>query len=580
MPLVKELAEMTRDGYKYFNGKGIAFYLNSNINIKELDEKVTAQLELMKKEPEKYINGDGFASKEHMVMEITKFFNFQISDIALGASILDKDSLNNLMRMRLETARKYLNILKDFPVDKLILFKQLCDSKNIDGKDFCGNQKIEMIDLMKSYIDNNLPLNNMKRMVSECKVDIEELNRDLFIKIMKDAGLSDDEIVSIPNERFKQWDLKLIHLLAKEIESSREPIFSDVFRLGNLSNNFKKSIHDTSTSYGKANAQTRKMFEKTGMNYEKWVTPSKENEVHFTSKDKNFEQLSQIGKQLIEDIEILRKSSFIKKHIDANFQKFIKGDEFVIPAHILADKKQLSEFIASVIEKLDKFWTMAKGNLEKPNLAARARNTLTILEHLNQRIKDVAAVENTSTVSKNIDVTIKMWDRDPQHDIFQGNYSTCCIGLGNGNGSAMPHYLMNTSYNMIELVDNKTGKTIGNALCFFVKGEDGKPAFIIDNIEVNNSHKTSNEVGVQLRSAIAEYASKVAKEVTGADNTSIYMGKSYNDVPIGDLTKNREVISFLGDVGIDDGKAIYMDLYGGWVGKSGFSNELTLLKLR
>ena len=28
---------------------------------------------------------------------------------------------------------------------------------------------------------------------------------------------------------------------------------------------------------------------------------------------------------------------------------------------------------------------------------------------------------------------------------------------------------------MIELVDNKTGKTIGNALCYFVKGEDGKP---------------------------------------------------------------------------------------------------------
>ena len=58
------------------------------------------------------------------------------------------------------------------------------------------------------------------------------------------------------------------------------------------------------------------------------------------------------------------------------------------------------------------------------------------------------------------------------------------------------------------------------------------------------------------------------------------MGKSYNDIPINDLTATRENVSFLGDVGIKDNDAIYMDLYDGWVGKPGFSNELTLLKLR
>ncbi len=587
MAFIKELAQMEVNGtprFEIFDIVHIAKSIENNqfikANFAEIHKKVIAQIKLMLKEPEKYINGDNYSSLIEMQKQITNFIFNNNDVLCLAAGVLDKDSLNNLMRMRLNDASEYLDVLSYMSSDNLQLYKKLCEAKDVNGKEFCGNQKIEMIDLMKAYIDNRLPFDKMKRMVAEGKVDIEELNRDLFINIMKDAGLSDDEIVSIPNERFKKWDLKLIHLLAKEIKSSREPIFSDVFRLGNFSNNFKKSIHDTSTSYGNANAQTRKMFEETGMNYYKWVTPSKENEVHFTLKDKNFEQLSQIGKQLIEDIEILRKSPFIKKHIDANFQKFIKGDEFVISAHILADKKQLSEFIASVIEKLDKFWTMAKGNLEKPNLAARARNTLTILEHLNQRIKDVAAVENTSTVSKNIDVTIKMWDRDPQHDIFQGNYSTCCIGLGNGNGSAMPHYLMNTSYNMIELVDNKTGKTIGNALCFFVKGTDGKPKFIIDNIEINNANKSSNEIGLNLRSAIAEYASKVAKDVTGNDDTLIYMGQSYNDVPIDDLNSTSQNISFLGDVGIADAGEIYMDLYGGWIEKSEFSKNLTLLKLR
>ncbi len=173
-----------------------------------------------------------------------------------------------------------------------------------------------------------------------------------------------------------------------------------------------------------------------------------------------------------------------------------------------------------------------------------------------------------------------MWDRNPQKDIFQGNYSTCCIGVGNGNGSAMPHYLMNTSYNMIELVDNTTGKTIGNALCFFVKGEDGKPALIIDNIEINNAHKTSNEIGVQLRTAITEYASRVAKEVTGNDNTPICMGKSYNDVPIDDLDSTSQKISFLGDIGIGRNDEIYMDLYNGWVEKSELSQTVSMLRLK
>ena len=170
-----------------------------------------------------------------------------------------------------------------------------------------------------------------------------------------------------------------------------------------------------------------------------------------------------------------------------------------------------------------------------------------------------------------------MWDRVPQKDIFQGNYSTCCIGMGGGNGSAMPHFILNTSYNMIELVDNKTGKIIGNALCYFITDSSGKPAFIIDNIEINNGMKPSSEVGIQLRNSMAEYAAKISKDITGNDNTPVYMSSSYNDVPIEDLTGHRERVSFVGDVDCDD---IYMDLYKGWVSKSDFTSSCNLLKIR
>ena len=58
-------------------------------------------------------------------------------------------------------------------------------------------------------------------------------------------------------------------------------------------NDFMRYIHDTSNEYGKCNAGTKNIFEELGMNYEKWVRPSKDAEVHFVMKDKNTEQLAQ-----------------------------------------------------------------------------------------------------------------------------------------------------------------------------------------------------------------------------------------------------------------------------------------------
>ena len=83
---------------------------------------------------------------------------------------------------------------------------------------------------------------------------------------------------------------------------------------------------------------------------------------------------------------------------------------------------------------------------------------------------------------------------------------------------------------------------------------------------------------MKLRSSIVEYASKIAKEVTGSDDVPIYMSGSYNDVPCSDLEQTEQQISFLGDIDCDD---IYMDLYSGWIDKIELANKkLTLLKLK
>ena len=162
-----------------------------------------------------------------------------------------------------------------------------------------------------------------------------------------------------------------------------------------------------------------------------------------------------------------------------------------------------------------------------------------------------------------------MWDREPKKDLFQGNYSSCCIGIGAVNQRAIFDYLTMPVFNMIELVDNKTNQVTGNALCYFAKDfESNKPVFIIDNIEIAPKYKPSDRTGVELRNAILKYCKNIIKSVGADDNTPIYLGKSYNDIQSADLKTTNKKIEFIGSY--DD---LYLDAFGGWVDSTRTAKE-------
>ena len=550
----------------------------------EIDKNLTKTDEIcskMKEKPDLYVNGEGWSS--YAIESIVDVFrrDYQPALFKLFKTY-DKESVELLMRKRIEDFCDYLVDLNSFDSEKSELLKKLVNSSNIDGKPFLPLQKVEFIDLMKGYIDNDLSTDELKKMLETGRVDIEQLNKDLLFQIMKNSGLNDTEIKSIPQDKLAAWDIKYVHLLSKEIKSERDPSFGDIFRAANLEPDFMAYIHKSDNIYGQANAITKAKYEESGLNYDKWLKPSKENEVHFVSTDQNSERLSQITAQIKEDMDTLMQGP-VKGFLKKQFPKFVKGNEFVIPLEYATNKAKLAELVKMLSDtseqgQLTQVWKRAQSNAENPdpNRAAIAKNTLTILDHLNQRLDDISHVSDEA-ITKKMDLTIKMWDRAPQKDIFQGNYSTCCIAMGGSNGRAMPHYIVNTAYNMIEINDNNTGKTIGNALCYFIKDNDGNPAFIIDNIEINTRTKPSDEVGKQLRSALVEYASNVSKEVTGRVDTHIYMSSDYNDVPWEDLESKSEKVTLLGDTDCDE---IYMDLYEGWVDKSNYTAFCNLYKLK
>ena len=292
------------------------------------------------------------------------------------------------------------------------------------------------------------------------------------------------------------------------------------------------------------------------------------------NKDYNANIVDIFASQTEEDIETLRQSNSTLKHIiDKQFPKYIVDDKFVIPEVCHKNKCKLENLVKDVIVKLDKVWKQARANKNKANrtgneeLADKASNTLMVCYHLVERHNTLEVFDYNKTSSNDYNLTIKNWDRIPQHDLFQGNYSTCCLSMGKGtNSKAMPDYLLNTAFNMIELKDNETGDTIGNALCYWVNtAKDNTPVLVIDNVEINNFYKPSESIGIKLRDAIIQYAKNLALYTSNGKYDKVVLGKSFNDIPTNDLVAKTNRVSFIGDISCSD---IYLDLYKGWVNPS------------
>ena len=63
--------------------------------------------------------------------------------------------------------------------------------------------------------------------------------------------------------------------LAKAIQESDDMAFQDILRAANLEPDFIKYIHDENNEYGKANANTKKVFSEMNMNYDKFEENTK-----------------------------------------------------------------------------------------------------------------------------------------------------------------------------------------------------------------------------------------------------------------------------------------------------------------
>ncbi len=144
------------------------------------------------------------------------------------------------------------------------------------------------------------------------------------------------------------------------------------------------------------------------------------------------------------------------------------------------------------------------------------------LNHLNEAVELFKRENISSTETKEQGFRVKLWDRDPAHDLFQGNYTHCCIAVGVKNApqegglhthdpATVAQFLTDAGVQVAEIYDQERKDPIANTWLFVSKDNNGEPVLILDNVEVNNRYKDV-VVNTAIRDNLFTFAKEYAKK--------------------------------------------------------------------
>ncbi len=132
-------------------------------------------------------------------------------------------------------------------------------------------------------------------------------------------------------------------------------------------------------------------------------------------------------------------------------------------------------------------------------------------------------------------MSVSVWSRNPDIDLYQGNYSPCCICIESahmGVESTIADYNTDLGVQIVNIWDESENKPVVAAWCWLSE-KGGSPVLVVDNIEANTLYSTSypDQLTQKLFSYLENYAKKIGAK-------RIVLGKINNDLPTRDKQKD------------------------------------------
>jgi hypothetical protein len=127
-------------------------------------------------------------------------------------------------------------------------------------------------------------------------------------------------------------------------------------------------------------------------------------------------------------------------------------------------------------------------------------------------------------------LSIFVWARNPDLDLYQGNYSPCCICIESahmGHESPIADYATDLGIQVVNIWDETKNEPVTAAWCWLGKDKQGRTALVVDSIESNTTYSSNfpTELWAQLKAYLEKYAQAIGAE-------RLVLGKANNDLPL------------------------------------------------
>ena len=511
-------------------------YFPRYLFIKKFAKEVNDKIE----ESKKWKNPEEFFYKHNLDIA-----NLHSIDLNLSTQLL-----KNYLLRGLSFAEAYLDVFRPVLNNELIvkeIKEYIKSNKNLDGYNLS-----DLLEISSAYIstkNENLLIellkNNKGKDFKELK---SELNKNLLKKVAESLGIK----AEIPEQELKKWKIKYFANLITNQEIIKKRLGEDYLELYNkllksvFENRFDEFISnlDQKDEFGREIAEHNKKieekFRKKGINWGNWInfkeqvlmtigTQKKQNrEALF----KQFEERFKEWQEKVNKFEPRLKSSLEKDLTQLKQKK----KEFDFSKINLNKPNWLEEFLPTYTKSLN-YLKSKDPNYKLPVEVEEAFN------HLLETIKALSQEQKGEQTAKK-EFIVKIWDRDPRKDMFQGNQTHCCIAVGvkeapPGGGLPTLHpetifqYLIDKGIQVAEVVDPDTGDVVAQTWLFVTLDKNGKPVLVADNFEVNNRYPAGDNVNRGIREAMFQFLKKYAK---ACNIEKVVLGKvGTNDVETGDL---------------------------------------------
>jgi len=179
-------------------------------------------------------------------------------------------------------------------------------------------------------------------------------------------------------------------------------------------------------------------------------------------------------------------------------------------------------------------------------LEEKVNETMNHLENDIQQLNDTFSEKQEKSPFAKNEMSVKLWNRDPDVDLYQGNYSPCCISIESGCGadsseSAISDYLTESAIQVVNVFDETRGIPVVAAWCWIGKDDQGESYFVVDNVEANTDYtkRYPKVLTLELTNYIKDYAKSV-----GIPESRIRKGINSNDLDlyISDIEKDISIV--------------------------------------